>query len=407
VSTAYGRLRFGGGAYGGRAGISTPIGAVVVVFDLFGARKGIYQSGVGTFIAVDFSHDEAGCSAFGLHFAGYVDINRNDRVVVYLFDSPEPFFTGVVRSVPVQGSTSKVYDYAGLGLNDYLVRISTGQASYVGDTILDIVNDLVDSRIIAFSPIVKNQMKIQAPTTVVTQIDFKFVPLKDALEELQSIANADGNDYLFGVDSIGEFFFRPRAQEVKVTLVVGFRGRYGISSYDPKDAGEPKTLLHVLKNDGTYYSDFATTDGTIDVFEEKVTAPNIDDADLDNWALGQLWRLERYEREATIEWQIATQLPELLVGDGQVRVLCHRPTTRGAVTGTPWGDGLWGDGIWGGEGYAGYTLDDTLDVKRVEYSVASGSSVRKIQLGTRAVDLMSEMVRIDKDLAALRVSSGR
>lgn len=408
MRTPYGYPGYGRGAYGGRDSVYSPVGATVLVYDRSGAAKGFFQLGIGKFFGIEFSVDENGCNMFTLHFSGYVEIERGYKVLVFLFDQADPFFSGVVRSVPVEGSTSLTYDYGGFGMNDYLVRLTTGNASYVGDTVAEIVEDLLDSVIVPNTTIVKNLLKIQAPDTVVTQINFKYAKLKEALEELQKIANADGNDYLFGVDNLSEFFFKPRAQEVVATLVVGAAGRYGIDAYEPVDGGEPRTLLHVLKDDGTYYADFASADGTLDVYEEKLTAPPIDDADLDNWALGQLAVLERYERQATVQWRIWTQQPLVLLADGQVRVLCHRPPTDpGERDMRIWYEGLWGSGLWGGELYQGYTLDDTLDVKSVQYTVNDRAAMREVELGARRPNLLEDVIRIQKDVTALRVSSGR
>jgi hypothetical protein len=406
MSTPYGSPAYGGGPYGGRTGTYTPSGATILIYDRLGGAKGFFQSGIGSFLGLEFVLDENGCNSFTLHFAGYVEIDKTDRIRIFLFDNEDPFFFGVVRSVPIDGSTSQVYDYSGYGMNDYLLRLSTGELTYAGDTIEEIVADLVDSIIVTAGQITKNLLKLQAPATVITSINFHYVSIKAAFEELQKIANADGNEYVFGVDGWGDFFFRPRSTDLMATLHVG-RGRYGISSYEPTDSGEQKTKLHVFRDDGTYYGTYISDDADLDIWEEKLTAPKIDDADIDNWATGQLLQLEQVTRSASVVWTIWPQKPLLLTADGLIRVLCARPPTNTTVSGTPFGVGFFGEGLFGGDVYTGFLIDDTLKVKRVTCKLAGKESSRDIELGTVEVDMPGEVIKVYKNIEALRVSSGR
>ena len=412
MSYPYGQPGYGQGPYGGRVSVSSlvnPWGITVVIYDKNWLPKGFYQTGSGTLMGVEFSHDENGCLDFTLHFGTYANLIKGDLIKIYVFDVEDPFYTGVVRRVPLFGSTAQTYDYAGYGLNDYLVRLNSGELTYSSQTIAYIIGQFA-AIMTASGKITVNPIKIVAPTTVVTQIKFHYVTLSDALSNVQKIANADGNDYLYGIDEAGEFFFRPRRTDTIVTLIQGVNARYGLEHYEPKDGSqEPVTKLHVFKSDGTFFADYTTTDGTLDVNEQKLTAPDgLSTADIPSWALGQLLILQQSPIEATVDWHVWRQQPLRLFGDGYVRVICNRPPTTKNVSSTAWGAGAWGAGYWGGApAYTGYARDDTLKVKKVVYKFTGSMAERTMELGALPIQLDREMIKINKNIEDLRVSSGR
>lgn len=403
----YGELNFGEGFYGGRDGIFSPIASQVEIYDSLGAFKAGYQTGTGDFLGCEFTLDEGGCREFILYFAIFVDIEKKDIVKIRLFDSDDTFFTGVVRFVPIEGSTKQEYNYGGFGLNDYLVRANTESQSYLNKTINEIVIDLLDNIILPKTPINKNLAKISPLATTITEINFNYISCKEALEQLKKIANADGNDYLVGVDRVGDFIFIARDTDIKATLTVGKDDKYGIQSYEPEDTYEAISKLFVLDKDGTFWDSYQTLED-IDVFEKKLTAPDIADADIDNWAEGQLKELEIETREANITWEIETQQPVVLDANGYLRIISNIPPTVKDVTGgSKYGSGKYGSGLYGGSLYTGYDIDDTLKVKEVKYIVNDQSAIRNIQLGSIPVELDREIIEVNKNVESLRVSLGR
>jgi len=405
ASTYYGRPEYGRGFYGGRASIYSPVGATIQVIDRFGAVKAWFQIGMGNLMGLQFTADEAGSRDFMLFFATYVNIIKTDIIKIYIFDHDDPFFTGVVRSAPVRGSTAQEYTYSGFGLIDFLDRINTESQAYVAQTIEEIIYDLLDTRVVPNSQIIKNPVKIVPPAVTVANFNLNYVACKEAFDNLLSIANA-GGDYLYGVDEFGEFFFRERSTDV-VTLTVGTSGRNSIEEYQPEDSVEAKSRLYVLKKDGTFYNTYSTSDGAIDINEIKLTAPDIADADIDDWAEGQLAVLERNTREASINWKVETIAPTKLLGDGEVRIICNRPPTTKTVAGTAYGAGAYGAGPYGGAAaYTGYSLDDTLIVKEVQYTINDKQAARQIQLGAVPVSLPGEIIKLNKEIKALEISVG-
>ena len=308
--------------------------------------------------------------------------------------------------MPIKGSSKLDFIYSGFGLNDYLLRMNAEDQTYAGDTIQDILIDLLDNIIIAKSPIQKNMSKIDTLSTTVTSITFKYISVRDALDQLKAIANADGNDYIVGVDREGDFIFKARDLTTKATLVLGKSGDYGIENYEPTDTHEAKSKIYLLKKDGTFYNVYSSTED-IDLFEIKLTAPDIDDADLDNWAEGKLKELEVETRQANIEWQVEKSNPTVLESDGTIRIISNIFLTSEDREEDFFGDGDFGEGLFGGQEYTGFDLDDTLKIKEVRYMINDSKAARQIQLGSLPIQLDRQVIEINKDVQALRISLGR
>jgi hypothetical protein len=408
----YGSKEYSKGVYGGSAdpfNLSGKTGIVIEVYDPNGTFKAIYQSGSSTLLGIEFSIDTSGPRDFTLRFGGFVDIDKKDQIKIKIFNSNDYFFTGVVRRIPIEGSTEQRYEYSGFGFNDYLIRANTENQSYAADNVYDIVDDLLDTIITDKTPIIKNVAKLDTSlqSIDVTAIDFNYVTCQEAMEQLKALAQSDGNEYVVGVDTEGDFFFKRRSATVEATLVVGKNGRYGIPEYNPQDNIEQRTKYFVLNSSGTYITTITSTEDN-DIWEEKITAPDIDNADIPNWAQGQMTQAEIITRTAGILWKIADESPELIIGDGQIRIISNiAPPLGSGADWTGWGAGTWGSGVWGGGSYEGYDLDDTLRILEVKYKITSQQATREIQLGGIAVDLENIVVSVNKNLQDLRVSLGR
>lgn len=156
----FGDDKFGQYLYGGLglpAIEKTTAACFVSVYDQNGNYKAGYQNGIGDFIGCEFTLDSSGCRDFTLMFAKKQDIKKRETVKIYLFTNDDIFFTGVVRKIPIDGSTEARYDYSGFGLNDYLIRLNTGNLSYAGKSLTFIVTELLDDIITVNSPIKKKR----------------------------------------------------------------------------------------------------------------------------------------------------------------------------------------------------------------------------------------------------------
>lgn len=406
----FGSRKYGYGIYGGHDtpyhGNAVPV--YIEQYDNTLARKGTFQIGVGGFYNCDFSLDENGCRDFTLSFTKRKNFAVGDLIKIKIFSSIDYFFTGVIRSTPIEGSTKIDYTYTGYGLNDYLHRISAGSQSLGGNTISSILNTLLTTIITVKTPIANNPAKISLPAIIPTTFNTNYNQMIDALDAIKKIANSSGDYYVFGVDSEGDFFFKPKQTDTKATLVVGKKGIYGIPEYNPTDDYIPKTKYYVLDKNGAYVTTVNTTVTDNDVYEEKLTAPDIDNTSLALWAAGIMLENEIGNRRAAIEWNIEPIDPLRLVADGSIRIISNvPPTTITTPTPNPYGSGTYGSGLYGGGQYTGFNLDDTLTVKQVKYEIGESKATRSIDLGNMPVKLDDTMIKIQKELTDLKISLGR
>lgn len=408
MAFSYGSRAYSQGVYGGYSDtfLLSSIPVVVELYDNTLGRKNTFQSGVGSFLGCEFTLDKSGCKDFILGFANSVNIDKMDIIKIKLFNSIDCFFTGVIRKTPIGGSTEESYNYSGYGLNDYLVRLNAGASSYVNKTISYVLADIADNVISPNSPITKNASKINPPDITLATFDVNYAQVPDVLDTLLSISNSEGN-YISGVDQDGDFFFKPKLEELKVTLVVGKNGKYGIDRYEPQNIFEAKTKYYVLDKDGNYITTITSGLGN-DIFEQKLTAPDIDNTSIQKWAEGILAENEQEKKQASIEWKIEELDPLRLVADGNIRVISNIPPDDNAILiSNPYGSGVYGSGIYGGQQSMWKNLDDTLEVVEVKYTLNGNQAVRTIELGSLPVRFDETINKLRKNLVDLRVSLGR
>lgn len=408
MGTTYGAGVYGSNTYGGGDNaLNKVVGAVIEIFDFTGAFKTFYQMGAGPFLGLEFVLNESGPNQILLFFSEIANIEKRDQVKVKIFDNQDYFFTGVVRDIPIEGSTNTSYSYQGFGFVDYFSRTIVENRSYSTTTVRAIVEDILDNELVVKTPITKNTDKIADLTVPVSSASFFYTTVKEAMETMQNIANSDGNDYIVGVDEDGDFFFLPRETDIKVTLTTGRLGKYSIPQYNPDDTEEAKSKLFVVRSDGTFYKSFSSTEN-IDIFETKLGAPDISDTDIDKWAEGQLSILEKENRKASIVWEIERQSPIKLVGNGAIGIVSNIPPTVGVVSEESlYGEGLYGSGLYGGPGYTGQDLSDELLIKEIRYIINGNRASREIQLGAFPVELDREILAVNKKIDDLKTNIGR
>lgn len=382
----------------------SPIGSSVEVFDSNGTRKGFHQSGSGDYTGCHFTISETGCIDAVLNFGAFADIVKRDTIKIKIFNSSEYSFTGIVRKVPIEGATSQDYTYKSFGYADYLNRLNTRSLTYANKTVRFILIELLDNIITDLSPIAKNLSKIDTLNINVESINFHYLTISEALIQLQNIANSDGSDYLFGVDTTGDFYFRARNTNTIAVLNVGKVGDYGIEDYSPKDDIITVSRILVLRNDGTEYAIYSSTED-IDINEVKITGPQIADADLALWAQGQLKILEIETRQAKIQWQIKDQDPLLIIADGYLRILSStNPAESNFINLYYYGQNAYGSGPYGGYLYSGYELDDTLKIKKIKYTINDKKAYMQIQLGSLPPELDAQILKVNKKVEDLKAT---
>lgn len=414
MSFPYGSRDYTQGVYGGRANpfVLSAIPVIIEHYDNQLGYLGAFQSGTGDFLGCEFVIDASGSKDFILYFAKSVNIEKEDIIKIKIFNSDDYFFTGVVRSIPIDGSTKSEYNYSGYGLNDYLYRYNAESKSYAADTIEDILDDLLDNIIALNTPIVKNPGKINPPNITIGSFEINYSEIPEVLDTLRKIANSTGTRYAVGVDEEGEFFFLPKSEETKVTLVVGKRGKYGIDSYEPEEDVQTATKIYLLDKDGVFVDEFEDTNKS-EVWgssEVKVTAPDIDNTAAEQLAEGEINEvdIDYNSRRASIQWKIEDQMPLKLMADGNVRIINNIPSLTTAVPNpNPYGSGTYGSGLYGGGQYTGKDIDDLLEVVEVRYIITASSATREIQLGGLPPRIEREIFDNEQNVNKLRISLGR
>ena len=380
--------------------------ALLEVYTQSGSLKSAYQIGSGVLLGVTFMIGQSGPESFTLKFSDYAEIENNNLIKIRVFGGTDYFFTGVVRNVPIEGSTDEDFTYTGFGLSEYFGRISTESKTYTGQTVEYIIEDLLDDVIVPKTPIEKDVSLIDSTGVTVNDITFDYIQMSEALKQLKELAQASGIQYITGVNQEGKFFFLQRDETVIKTLVVGKNSETGIPYYNPSDENEARTKYFIKKSDGTFYGTVQSIEDN-DIYEETLTAPEIDDDDLISWATGILTESEINTRKATIEWQIETENPTVLIGDGRLRIISNRPA-RNISTIAPsfYGQGYYGQGLYGGEQPDSVLLDDTLRILSVEYIINDSMAKRNIQLGLANPSLLTSILQIRSELKGLKISLG-
>jgi hypothetical protein len=408
MSGTFGRDFYGAGLYG-RSSPSFPVNVPtqIHVWDVNLNFKAVYQVGSCALISMEFAHGVKGCQDFSLQFAESVDIAKNDRIKINLFNSSQYFYTGVVRTIPIPGSTKKGFEYSGFGFNDYFQRLNTGYLSYASKSIAYILMDVINNVLLLKSPILYSNDRINPPNITITSMVANYGQISDVFDALIKIANSTGTEYNCGVDKDGYFFFLPRSDETKVILTVGRSGKYGIQSYEPEDKNEARTKIILLDKNGTYISTLNSALNN-ETWEEKVSAPDISNSDALLWAAGILADKERTTRSASIEWLIESDFPEVVVADGYIRVISNIPPSKQVtVSGNNWGDGLWGDGLWGGGPSLQWTtIDDTLSIIQIKYKITGQKISRSIELGALPLRVENLVSDINQRITDLSINLG-
>lgn len=405
----YGSNTYSSGPYGGGTPpiFSTAVPVTIEHFDNTLGYKGAFQTGAGDFSGVQFTVDESGSRDFVLFFASPQDINKTDIIKIKLFNQENYFFTGVIRKTPISGSTKSEYNYTGFGLNDYLVRVNAENQSYSTKTIQEILDNLLDNIVVPKTPIIKNSAKITPPNIVISSFTVNYNQIPDVLDSLRKIANSTGTTYITGVDETGEFFFKEKELDVKTTLVVGSRGENGIAGYEPEDEYQALSKLFILDDNGVLVTTLSTTEDN-DIFEEKVLAPQLDNAGIINWGKGILSEKEINRRSAGIIWKIEEQEPLQLLGQGSIRIISNVPPENFVLPSpNPYGSGLYGSGLYGGGQSTWGAVDDTLQVMEVTYVLNGSESTRSITLGALPVELERQINELRKKRIELEINLGK
>lgn len=99
------------------------------------------------------------------------------------------------------------YTYTGKGFDKYL-KGDKFTKTYLNTSISDIVDDIINTFVIADTPILFDAELIDLPNTIIAELQFKNTTVKNALEEIKHFLNLDPTIYYaFGVNKEKYFYF--------------------------------------------------------------------------------------------------------------------------------------------------------------------------------------------------------
>ncbi|MDR3591587.1 MAG: hypothetical protein P4N41_18175 [Negativicutes bacterium] len=262
--------------------------------------------------SVDFELTTNGCGQFTITCdrAAADILANNQRISIYLFGSLVPWYTGYVLKRPKPGGTQESLQFTGYGFFQKLDKIIINK-TYVSTEVSAAVTDLVQNVIAPITGIRYNSNKMYPTDYTLQKLRFDYVKAKDAMQTLSEY----GIDYVYGVDELMEFFFKPRITTINEDT--RFWVGHHCQSFVPDE--DPSTVVNFfyvkygnLNSNGTnYYVDgsgnpipFYDSD-SIDTYgqmEDVLDLPNaITGDDITRWAQNQLDQLKTPSQTAKID----------------------------------------------------------------------------------------------------------
>lgn len=288
----------------------------IAIQDAFGVVSGYLSSDIfnSPATAVEFELNENGCGQFKIvcSRAAAGLLGSNQRISIYMFGQGTPWYTGWVLKRPKAGNTKDLVEFSGYGFFQKLDKIIVNK-TYENKEVSAAVTDLVQTVISPKTGVRYNSNKIYAtnPAYVLQKIRFDFAKAKDVVKTLADFAV----DYVYGVDALMEFFFKPRATTINEDM--RFWVGHHIQTFEPdEDPSKVVNYFYVkygtLNDQGTnIYLDASnnpiifkddTSITTYGQMEDVLDLPQaITGADITRWALNQLDKLKKPSVSAKVD----------------------------------------------------------------------------------------------------------
>lgn len=221
VTTAYGTSRHAQKLYRGLLADTTLFNFsvedryTVYVREQGGRRIGEIsnRSGDPIMVELEFELDENGCSSGRMSLSELPNfpLELGQSVEIMLRGDTKPWYSGVINEIPAIGSITENHDFKLFGLYQLLDKVVLKESDTVrtkfGYTDVttaayEIARDFVGPTL----GVGINTDKIQPANFVSSELDFELVTAKKALSDLAALAN----NFIYGIDASGDFFFRPR-----------------------------------------------------------------------------------------------------------------------------------------------------------------------------------------------------
>jgi len=218
-----------------------------------------------------------GCSFFSFTLAEpYTTrtIEIGYKVDIYILSHLWPWFKGYIETVPETG-TEKIQKYTGWGYSQRLEQkiINTTKT---GMEISEIATSILDSDIIPNYPdITKNTNKIEnTGYTIAGTLQFERQKAIDVFKKLAELAN----DYEFGIDEEGDFYFRANDTVIREYFWVGKHIGEFKPEKDPKNIVNKWYIYSPPFSDGSSFQitkEDATSQSSYGLREDVVDAPEL------------------------------------------------------------------------------------------------------------------------------------
>ena len=162
-------------------------------------------------VEINFKLTTTGCGDFTLTLdkESASLLTTNQRISIFMFGEQTPRYTGYVMERALVGSTSETLEISGYGYYSKLEKLIVNK-TYESVEIMAAVTDLIKTVISPKTGITYNTLKMVATDFTLTGQQFAYATAKDVIETLAEYTD----DYVYGVDHLMEFFFKPRTTTI-------------------------------------------------------------------------------------------------------------------------------------------------------------------------------------------------
>jgi len=258
----------------------------------------------GMILDVNFDLLELGCGQFNFTLARKPDftIDYRTRVDIHLFNDANPWFSGYIMELPIEGTTEVEYGYAGFGFY-YQLETCIVDKKYTATEISAIIKDIIQTFVEPKTDIVYDATKIENTGYTVNEIEFNKVTAKKALDDLAEMAQ----DFVMGVEEDRKFFFRAIQTSVNydaIKVIGKHFSRYVLE----KDTSGILNKIYILAGKITSGSNYICmvedlgSKTTYGIREGTLTIPSsLNLSDAERWGNYKLSRLAYPVEKAKVE----------------------------------------------------------------------------------------------------------
>lgn len=259
---------------------------------------------IGMILGVDFELLELGCGDFQFTLAKKpsFQIDYRTRVDIHLFNDINPWFSGYIMELPIEGTTEIEYKYAGFGFY-YQLETCIVDKKYTDTEISAIVADIIQTIVEPKTDIIYDAAKIENTGYTVNEIEFNKVTAKKALDDLAEMAQ----DFIMGVEEDRKFFFRAINTSVNYNAIK-VAGKHFKRYVPEKDTGKILNKIYILAGKITSGSNYICTvedtesQNTYGLREGTLTIPSsLNLSDAQRWGNYKLSQLKNPVEKASVE----------------------------------------------------------------------------------------------------------